>query len=78
MLNAIETSQLQTLVAVAESKSFSRAGERLHVTQSAISQSVKNLEIKTKVKLFHRSGKQILSHLQQHESDALLPQLQPV
>jgi DNA-binding transcriptional LysR family regulator len=60
LLNAIETSQLQTLVAVAESKSFSRAGERLHVTQSAISQSVKNLEIKTKVKLFHRSGKQIL------------------
>ncbi len=60
MLNAIETSQLQTLVAVAETRSFSRAGERLHVTQSAISQSVKNLEIKTKVKLFHRNGKQIL------------------
>lgn len=56
----IETSQLQTLVAVARAKSFSKAAEDLNVTQSAISQSIKNLETKIDVKLFKRSGKQIM------------------
>jgi DNA-binding transcriptional LysR family regulator len=56
----IETSQLQTLVAVAKAKSFSRAAEALHVTQSAISQSIKNLENKVGVKLFKRSGKLVV------------------
>lgn len=56
----IETSQLQTLVAVTEAKSFSRAAENLHVTQSAISQSVKNLENKIGLKLFKRSGKRVV------------------
>lgn len=56
----IETSQLQTLVAVARAKSFSRAAEELGVTQSAISQSVKNLEKKLEVNLFKRSGKKVV------------------
>lgn len=56
----IETSQLQTLVAVARARSFSKAAEDLNVTQSAISQSIKNLETKIDVKLFKRSGKQIM------------------
>ena len=56
----IETSQLQTLVAVAKSKSFSKAAEELNVTQSAISQSVKNLEMKLEVKLFKRAGKKVV------------------
>ena len=56
----IETSQLQTLVAVAKAKSFSKAAEELHVTQSAISQSIKNLENKVGVKLFKRSGKKVV------------------
>lgn len=56
----IETSQLQTLVAVARARSFSRAAEDLSVTQSAISQSIKNLETKIEVKLFKRSGKQVV------------------
>jgi DNA-binding transcriptional LysR family regulator len=56
----IETSQLQTLVAVTEAKSFSRAAESLHVTQSAISQSIKNLETKVGLKLFKRSGKKVV------------------
>ena len=58
--NLIETSQLQTLVAVARVKSFSRAASDLGVTQSAISQSVKNLETKIEVKLFKRSGKKVV------------------
>lgn len=56
----IETSQLQTLVSVARAKSFSKAADDLHVTQSAISQSIKNLENKLEVKLFKRSGKTVV------------------
>lgn len=56
----IETSQLHTLVAVARARSFSKAAEDLSVTQSAISQSVKNLEGKIGVKLFKRSGKKVV------------------
>ncbi|MCK5883320.1 MAG: LysR family transcriptional regulator [Bacteriovoracaceae bacterium] len=55
----IETSQFQTLVAVANAHSFSRAAEDLGVTQSAISQSIKNLENKIEVKLFRRAGKRV-------------------
>lgn len=56
----IETSQLQTLVAVTRAKSFSKAAEDLGVTQSAISQSIKNLESKLEVKIFKRSGKNVV------------------
>ncbi|MDD0853187.1 LysR family transcriptional regulator [Halobacteriovorax sp. GB3] len=56
----IETSQLQTLVAVAKANSFSKAAEDLNVTQSAISQSIKNLEKKIEVKLFKRTGKKVV------------------
>ncbi len=56
----IETSQLQTLVAVTRAKSFSRAAEDLGVTQSAISQSIKNLESKLEIKIFKRSGKNVV------------------
>jgi len=50
----IETSQLQTLVAVARAKSFSKAADDLSVTQSAISQSIKNLENKIEVNTMAR------------------------
>jgi DNA-binding transcriptional LysR family regulator len=56
----IETSQLQTFVAVAKAHSFSKAAESLHVTQSAISQSIKNLESKLGIEVFKRSGKNVV------------------
>ncbi len=56
----IETSQLQTLVAVTKAKSFSKAADDLGVTQSAISQSIKNLESKLEIKIFKRSGKNVV------------------
>jgi DNA-binding transcriptional LysR family regulator len=56
----IETSQLQTLLSVSRAMSFSKAAEDMHVTQSAISQSIKNLENKLGVKLFKRAGKNIV------------------
>lgn len=55
----IETSQLQTLLAISTTGSFSKAAQKLNVTQSAISQSVKNLEKKVGVQLLKRSGKKI-------------------
>ncbi len=60
MSSILETSQLQTLVAVANAGSFSKAAENLNVTQSAISQSVKNLENKLSVNLFKRLGKKVV------------------
>lgn len=56
----IETSQLQTLVAVTKARSFSKAADDLGVTQSAISQSIKNLESKLDIKIFKRSGKNVV------------------
>lgn len=55
----IEISQLQTLVTVAKMGSFSKAAEELQVTQSAISQSIKNLESKINIRIFKRSGKKV-------------------
>lgn len=56
----IETSQLQTFVAVARARSFSKAADSLHVTQSAISQSIKNLELKLGTAVFKRTGKNVV------------------
>ena len=56
----IETSQLQTLVAISNENSYSLAAEKLGVTQSAISQSIKALEKKLSVKLIRKNGKKVL------------------
>jgi DNA-binding transcriptional LysR family regulator len=51
----IELNQLETFLAVAELKSFSRAAERLHRTQPAISQVVRKLEDEIGEVLFDRA-----------------------
>jgi DNA-binding transcriptional LysR family regulator len=51
----IELSQLETFLAVAELKSFSRAAERLHRTQPAVSQVVRKLEDDIGEVLFDRA-----------------------
>ena len=51
----IELNQLDTFVAVAEMKSFSRAAERLHRTQPAISQVIRKLEDEVGETLFDRA-----------------------
>jgi DNA-binding transcriptional LysR family regulator len=55
----VENSLLQTLLVVDKNKSFSKAADELHVTQSAISQSIKSLETKIGTKLVLRLGKKI-------------------
>ncbi|HEY6758825.1 MAG TPA: LysR family transcriptional regulator [Baekduia sp.] len=51
----MELRHLETFVAVAEERSFSRAADRLHVVQSAVSATVRNLEREWGVTLFHRT-----------------------
>lgn len=54
----MDLSQLEVFMAVAEEKSFSRAGTRLNRTQAAISQAVKKLEEDIGETLFDRSVKE--------------------
>src|SRR5438034_1000527 len=51
----MELRQLATFVAVAEEGSFTRAADRLHVVQSAVSAGVRNLERQLGTRLFDRS-----------------------
>ncbi len=53
--HTVELRQLATFVAVAEEGSFTRAADRLHVVQSAVSAGVRNLERELGAPLFDRS-----------------------
>jgi DNA-binding transcriptional LysR family regulator len=52
--------QLEMFQAVAEEGSFTRAGERLHVSQSAVSRQIKLLEEELGGVLLHRRGKGVI------------------
>ncbi|OBA59849.1 hypothetical protein A5647_15240 [Mycobacterium sp. 1100029.7] len=56
----MEFRQLEYFVAVAADLNFSRAAERIHVVQSALSASVARLEKELGVELFDRSKRQIV------------------
>ena len=49
--------QLETFMAVAEEKSFSRAAVKLHRTQSAVSQVIRKLEVEMDEVLFDRAAR---------------------
>jgi DNA-binding transcriptional LysR family regulator len=67
----VELRHLKTFVAVAEESSFSRAADRLHVVQSAVSATIRNLEREWGITLFHRTTHRVeLSP----EGRALLPE----
>jgi DNA-binding transcriptional LysR family regulator len=53
----LELSQLETFLAVAEERSFSRAATRLHRTQPAVSQVIRNLEQDVGEALFDRAAR---------------------
>src|SRR5688500_240303 len=57
MLDRLTLDQLRTLIAVAETGSFSAAGRRLSRVQSAISQTIQALERTLDITLFVRDGK---------------------
>ena len=50
---------LRSFVSVVEAGGFTRAGERVHRTQSTVSQQIKRLEDDIGQPLLHRSGKQV-------------------
>jgi DNA-binding transcriptional LysR family regulator len=54
-----ELRQLRTFVAVAERRSFSRAGDELHVAQQAVSQQIKALERLLGVTLLQRTSRHV-------------------
>ena len=55
----METRYLNTLVAVVETGTFSKASESLHITQSAVSQRIKFLEEHFGQQLLDRSGQRL-------------------
>jgi DNA-binding transcriptional LysR family regulator len=54
---AIDLRQLKSFVAVARTRSFTRAAEEQHVVQSAVSQHVRKLETELGLELFHRGAR---------------------
>ncbi|WP_066318914.1 LysR family transcriptional regulator [Bacillus sp. FJAT-29814] len=50
----MQLEQLEYIIRVSESRSFSKAGQILHVSQSAVSQSITKLESELGVKIFER------------------------
>lgn len=71
----VELSTLRVFLAAAEEKNFSRAAERLHMSQSAVSQNIQSLERAHNVKLFLRHGRSILLS---EAGQALLPMVREV
>ncbi len=55
----MDTKYLKTFLAVAQSKSFSRAAEHVHLTQPAVSKRIIQLEEELGVQLFDRIGRQV-------------------
>src|SRR5690625_250215 len=66
----MDTQHLQAFVAVAETGSFSAAGQRLQLTPPAISKRIATLQQQLRSPLFHRVGRKISLT---HAGQSLLP-----
>lgn len=53
----MELRELRTFIAVAETQNFTRAGQRLDISQSAVSQQIKALEKSVSAQLFSRRAR---------------------
>ncbi len=59
MYPGIELRLLRYVVAIAEELNFSRAAERLHVSQPSLSKQIRALEEELGAKLFERTKRQV-------------------
>lgn len=59
MIMRMDIQNIRAFLAVSETASFSRAGERLHLTQPAISKRIQAMELFLDIKLFDRIGKSV-------------------
>lgn len=55
----MDIANLDTFIAIAECGSFSEAGERLHLTQPAVSKRIAGLEQQLGIRLFDRLGREV-------------------
>ncbi|SEJ20247.1 DNA-binding transcriptional regulator, LysR family [Azotobacter beijerinckii] len=55
----MDLANLNAFIAIAETGSFSEAGERLHLTQPAVSKRIAALEQQLQVRLFDRLGREV-------------------
>lgn len=55
----INMTELKVFIAAAEEGNFSRAAERLQMSQSAVSQNIQSIEKKYQVSLFNRRGRSV-------------------
>jgi len=72
----LEVRHLQLVAAVADVGSLTRAGDHLHLTQSALSHQLRDIEARLGAALFHRHGKRLVltpagEHLLQSARDVL-------
>jgi LysR family transcriptional regulator for metE and metH len=72
----LEVRHLQLVAAVADVGSLTRAGDQLHLTQSALSHQLRDIENRLGADLFHRRGKRLVltpagEHLLQSARDVL-------
>lgn len=59
MLASVELHQLSAFVAVAQARSFTRAAERLYLTQPAVTRAIAALEAELRTRLFDRLGRTV-------------------
>jgi DNA-binding transcriptional LysR family regulator len=71
----VELSTLRVFLTAAEEKNFSRAAERLHMSQSAVSQNIQAMERAYNVELFLRRGRSIVLS---EAGEAILPMVREV
>lgn len=58
MTHALDIDQLRTFLAIAELGSFTKAGETVHKTQSAVSMQMRRLEERVAMPIFVKDGRQ--------------------